>query len=499
MQGTGIRLFISGMLLATVGGNVQAEALQPDPAWQQGKLPNGFSWQVLTTPQRPNDRIELRLMVNAGSLAENAQQTGYARLLPRLALTHSDTLSASQLKSLWQQGMDDGRPKAPAVISYDYTLYRLSLPVGRPDLLRDALRWMANAGGRLAINPSTIHAATQTADPVASAPENSGSAWWHYRLKGSVLLAHDPGQSARLPVSGQQLQQFYQRWYTPDAMTLYVVGNVDGRGLNEQIVKTFSPLKGKRDMPPIVPTLSPLPPQPVSLMSGNGKEDSLKLIWDTPWQPIRDSGALNLYWRSDLAREALYMHVQQALQASKENSLKQANLRFDCNVHYQRAQCAIHIDTPSENLMPVMTFVAHELASLRNAGLGKEEFDALMARKTGELSTLFATYARTDTGILMSQRLRSQQNDVVDIAPEQYQKLRNEFLTQLSLPMLNQELHQQLSQNVILVLMQPEGEQEVNMKGLQETYDHIMAPGPQPASIDESKPEVTDIPPQSHN
>ncbi len=498
MQGTGIRLFMSGMLLATVGGNVQAEALQPDPAWQQGKLINGFSWQVLTTPQRPNDHIELRLMVNTGSLAENAQQTGYARLLPRLALTHSESFSAAQLESLWQQqGTGAGRAQAPAVISYDYTLYSLSLPNGRPDLLREALRWMANTGGHLTINPPTIHAAMQTADPVATAPADPGGAWWHYRLKGSVLLAHDPGQSVRLPVSGQQLQQFYQRWYTPDAMTLYVVGNVDSRGLNEQIVKTFSPLKGKRDMPSTMPTLLPLASQPVSLMSDNGKEDSLKLVWDTPWQPIRDSRALNLYWRSDLAREALYLHIQQALQTAKDGNLKQANLRFDCNVHYQRAQCAIHIDTAADNLMPAMTFVAHELANLRNAGLGKAEFDALMARKAGELSTLFATYARTDTGILMSQRLRSQQNDVVDIAPEQYQKLRNEFLTQLTLPMLNQELRTQLSQNAILILMQPKGEPEVNTKALQETYNHIMAPGPQPASIDESKPEVTDIPPQS--
>ena len=494
MQGTGIRLFLSGMLLATVGGNVQAEALQPDPAWQQGKLSNGFSWQVLTTPQRPNDRIELRLMVETGSLAENAQQTGFARLLPRLALTHSENFSAEQLKSLWQQGMDTERPQPPVVISYDYTLYSLSLPNNRPDLLKDALRWMSNTGGRLTINPMTLRTALQASDPVVTDPIDPGSAWWHYRLKGSLLLAHDPGQSARSPISAQQLQQFYQRWYTPDAMTLYVVGNVDGRSLNEQIVKTFTPLKGKRDTPSTLPTLSPMLAQPVSLMSQNAKEDSLKLVWDTAWQPIRDSRALNLYWRSDLAREALFLHVQQAL---KDSNLKQTNLRFDCNVHYQRAQCAIHMDTAAENLTPAMAFVAHELANLRNNGLSKQEFDALMARKTAELSTLFATYARTDTGILMSQRLRSQQNDVVDIAPEQYQKLRNEFLTRLSLPMLNQELRSQLSQDVTLVLMQPQGEPEINMKELQETYDQIMAPGPQPAAVDESKPEVTDIPPQS--
>ncbi|TKI07218.1 M16 family metallopeptidase [Martelella alba] len=494
MQGTGIRLLLSGILLATVGGNVQAEALQPDPAWQQGKLGNGFSWQVLTTPQRPNDRIELRLMVNTGTLAENPRQTGYARLLPRLALTRSENVDAEQITSFWRQGLGIEHPQPPAIISYDYTLYALSLPNNRADLLKDALRWLATTAGHMAINPMTLHAALQGQDPVITDPPDPSSAWWHYRLKGSMLLAHDPGQTVAAPVNAQQLQQFYQRWYTPDAMTLYVVGNVDARSLGEQIGKTFSSLKGKRDTPPAVPTLSPLPRRPVSLMSRNGKEDSLKLVWDGPWQPIRDSQSLNLYWRRDLAREALFLHIEQAL---KDNGLKQANLRFDCNVHYQRAQCAIHMDTVSDNLMPAMTLMAHELADLRNNGLSKQEFDTLMARKTAELSTLFATYARTDTGILMSQRLRSQQNDVVDIAPEQYQKLRNDFLSHLSLQMLNQELHAQISQDAALILMQPQGEPEVNMKALRESYDQIMAPGPQPAAVDESKPEATDAPPQS--
>lgn len=61
---------------------------------------------------------------------------------------------------------------------------------------------------------------------------------------------------------------------------------------------------------------------------------------------------------------------------------------------------------------------------MRDNGLSKEEFDALLAQKNDQLSKLFATYARTDTDVLMSQRLRSQQSGVVDIAPELYQKLR---------------------------------------------------------------------------
>ena len=68
MQGTKIRLLTGGLLMMAAAGYVQAEALQPDPAWQQGTLANGLQWQVLATPQRPSDRIEVRLFVNIGGV-----------------------------------------------------------------------------------------------------------------------------------------------------------------------------------------------------------------------------------------------------------------------------------------------------------------------------------------------------------------------------------------------------------------------------------------------
>ncbi|CNK53487.1 M16 family metallopeptidase [Yersinia aldovae] len=474
MQGTRIRLIVGGLLLVAASSNVQAEALQPDPAWQQGKLENGFSWQLLATPQRPSDRVELRLVVSTGSLSESTQQVGFAHLLPRLALMSSASFTPAQLQSLWQQGVDNERPLPPAITSYDFTLYSLSLPNNRPDLMKEALAWLSDTSGKLAVNEQTINAALNTAaDPIATFPQNIQEPWWRYRLKGSSLMGHDPGQPVAIPVDVEKLKQFYDQWYTPDAMTLYIVGNVDSRSISAQIGKTFSELKGKRTTPAPIAMLAPLPPQPVSLMSEQAAMDTLSLMWDTPWHPIQDSQALSRYWRSDLAREALFWHIQQVLEKGDQKNLK---LGFDCRVQYQRAQCAIHLNTPTENLTSGMNFVARELVNLRTNGLSQAEFDALMVQKNDQLSKLFATYARTDTDILMSQRLRSQQSGVVDIAPEQYQKLRQAFLSGLTLAELNQELKQQLSQDTTLILTQPKGEPEVNVKALQDAYNAIMTP-----------------------
>ncbi|EHT7758371.1 M16 family metallopeptidase [Escherichia coli] len=496
MQGTKIRLLAGGLLMMATAGYVQADALQPDPAWQQGTLSNGLQWQVLTTPQRPSDRVEIRLLVNTGSLAESTQQSGYSHAIPRIALTQSGGLDAAQARSLWQQGIDPKRPMPPVIVSYGTTLFNLSLPNNRNDLLKEALSYLANATGKLTITPETINHALQSQDMVATWPADTKEGWWRYRLKGSTLLGHDPADPLKQPVEAEKIKDFYQKWYTPDAMTLLVVGNVDARSVVDQINKTFGELKGKRETPAPVPTLSPLRAEAVSIMTDAVRQDRLSIMWDTPWQPIRESAALLRYWRADLAREALFWHVQQALSASNS---KDIGLGFDCRVLYLRAQCAINIESPNDKLNSNLNLVARELAKVRDKGLPEEEFNALVAQKKLELQKLFAAYARADTDILMGQRMRSLQNQVVDIAPEQYQKLRQDFLNSLTVEMLNQDLRQQLSNDMALILLQPKGEPEFNMKALQAAWDQIMAPSTAAATTsvatDDVHPEVTDIPP----
>ncbi|HAT2611698.1 TPA: insulinase family protein [Kluyvera intermedia] len=496
MQGTKIRLLTGGLLMMAAVGYVQADALQPDPAWQQGTLANGLQWQVLATPQRPSDRIEVRLSINTGSLTESTQQSGFSHFLPRIALTQSGSLQPAQVRSLWQQGIDPKRPLPPALVSYEYTMFNLSLPNNRNDLLKEALVWLSDSTGRLTITPETINHALASEDMVATWPGNTKDNWWRYRLKGSSLLGHDPAEPLKQPLEAKQLQAFHQKWYTPDAMTLIVVGNVDSRAVAEQINKAFGDLKGKRETPAPMPTLSPLPRQPVSIMTDSVRQDRLSIMWDTAWQPIRESAALQRYWRADLAREALFWHVQQYL---AKTNVKDIGLSFDCRVLFQRAQCAINLDSPNDKLNSNLDIVARELAKVRDRGLPEEEFDALVAQKNLELQKLFATYARTDTDILISQRMRSLQNQVVDIAPEQYQKLRQNFLSSLTKDMLNQDLRQQLSQDMALVLLQPKGEPEYNMKDLQASWEELMSSGEQnaaPANVDDAHQDVSDIPPQ---
>ena len=92
-----------------------------------------------------------------------------------------------------------------------------------------------------------------------------------------------------------------------------------------------------------------------------GEVDAIRgrLYTDTPWQPIRESAALLRYWRADLAREALFWHVQQALSASNS---KDIGLGFDCRVRSLRAHCAINISSPNDTLDRNLNLLSPELA-----------------------------------------------------------------------------------------------------------------------------------------
>ncbi|KLU15040.1 MULTISPECIES: insulinase family protein [Xenorhabdus] len=471
-----IGYLIGGAILVTTC-LAQAETLQPDPAWQQGKLENGFSWQILQTPQRPNDRVQLRLLVKTGSLSEKTQQRGYTSLIPKIVLSSSKDLSSQKLENLWHNAIDTKNLFPPAIVSYDFTLYSLSLPNNRPDLLQDALIWLSDIAGGAVFTPETLAQAIKGDEHlVTTFPSDIQDPVWRMRLQGSTLIDHDPGMSISVPVDVKKVENFYHQWYTPDAITLYIAGHVDNRLLSERINRIFASLAGKRQTPVPVSTLLPLRAATIGIVSDKAEQDRLSLIWNLNWLPINNSETLIQYWLNDLTREALYRYLQSGLK-DKQDDMK---LGLDCRVLYQRANCSLNLDSSADKLMKSTLYLASQLSTLREHGLPQEQFDELYAQKKSQLQQLFAMYARTDTDVLINQRLLSQQNNVIDIAPEQFQRLRQAFLSSLTPQILNKRLKEMLSQEISFILVQPKGEATMDVNQIKNSFNQIMRPGPLP-------------------
>lgn len=474
MQGVLTRIFLGSVMLSAVTCQVQAEALQPDPAWQEGRLTNGFQWQILQTPQRPNDRIQLRLLVNTGSLSEKNNETGFSTLISKLNVLENKGLTPEKRNNLWKNAVDPDYPLPPMIVSYDFTVYNLSLPNNQPELLKEAFALLSDVAKPAEYTEDAVRNAVQSPLSVATFPANIDDPIWRSRLEGSNLKGHKPGSVLNKSVNTKELSEYQQRWYTPDVMTLYIAGNVDNRVLTENINQAFSPLSGKRSAPVPVPVLADLKPETLYVQEPMRENDRISLIWDLDWSPVKDSETLNQYWLSDLAREVIFVHLGRSLEHRKEKDNTQLNI--DCRVQYQRASCSLNIDTPTANIPALASWVSEELGQLRNKGISDELYQELQQEKQTQLTQLFARYAKTSTALLINQRLLSQQSNIIDIPPEQYQRLRQAFLAGLTKDTLNQALSKILSEDIAFVLTQSGDAPTVNLGELRIQFEKHVHP-----------------------
>lgn len=467
---------LGGLMFLAVGASAQAEPLRADPAWQVGKLDNGFKWQILATPHRPTDNVEVRLEINAGALQESIPQVGFSYLLPRLATVSTPHFSHEGLEALLPQITPAAGAKPLVEVSYDYTRYSLSFPTNRPELLKEAFSWLSDAVNKPSATDEQVQSVrADWLSPKLALPQGMSEPWWRYRIKNSPLVDRDPGHPIAESATAEQLGEFYDKWYTPDAMTLYVVGNVDRRLLAEQINRAFGGLAGKREVPATIAVLSALPPEPVNFLSTEVEKDRLTLVWDEPWHPVVASATLERQWLNNMAQELISLRLNQRLAKS---GLKGVSLDFNCQILYQRNACKIAIDSPLAGLKSSLKYVGTEIAKLSAEGATEAEYNALLAEKKDRLSQLMVTYAKTDTATIMDQRLQIEKSGSVGVSPELYMQLRQAFLDGLTLQALNAHIHQRLTVKPTLVLRQPTGESEENVKALAEMFEGIASPAP---------------------
>ena len=109
-------------------------ALPFDPLTEVGELENGLRWYIRSN-QEPENRAELRLVLNAGSLLEDDDQQGLAHFVEHMAFNGSENFESNELIDYMERiGMEFG-PEVNAYTSFDETVYMLDLPNMAPDTL----------------------------------------------------------------------------------------------------------------------------------------------------------------------------------------------------------------------------------------------------------------------------------------------------------------------------------------------------------------------------
>ena len=236
----------------------EASDIPVDPRVRFAALDNGLrvAWALNAEPDK---RCYVRLHVDVGSLAEAEAERGLAHFLEHMAFNGSQNFPAGTLIEWFQgHGMSFGAD-TNAHTSFSETVYKLDLPEADAETLREGLAVLRDFAGGLLLAGDEIDAEKGVIDGEERERDSPGMRLFERELELAFAGTRLP---ERLPIGAREARSafdetlvrgFYERWYRPDAMTLVIVGDLEGLDPMPLVEEAFADLRAPA---------TPLPEEP---------------------------------------------------------------------------------------------------------------------------------------------------------------------------------------------------------------------------------------------
>src|SRR5213596_2830726 len=154
-----LALALVSCLTATRSQVARAQALTDampiDPQITMGKFANGLRYYIRAN-KKPEKRAELRLVVKAGSILEDADQQGMAHLVEHMAFNGTKHFPKNEIISFMESlGMRFGAD-VNAYTSFDETVYMLTVPTDKPEVMDKSLLILEDWARGVAFEPAEV-------------------------------------------------------------------------------------------------------------------------------------------------------------------------------------------------------------------------------------------------------------------------------------------------------------------------------------------------------
>ena len=250
-----------------------SDPIPPDPAVNTGTLANGLTYFIHENDE-PENRAELRLVVNAGSILEDDDQLGLAHFVEHMAFNGTENFEKQELVTYLESiGMRFGAD-LNAYTGFDETVYMLQVPMDDPEVLATAFQILMDWAGGVLFDPEEVDAERGVVIEEWRGDRGGAARVWEDQLP---LIFSGSRYAERLPIGDpdilanappERLRSFYDDWYRPDLMAVIAVGDFDGDAIEAMIRENFGDLQGPADPRPrtepyeaadLVPLLAEIP------------------------------------------------------------------------------------------------------------------------------------------------------------------------------------------------------------------------------------------------
>ncbi|MGH2664458.1 M16 family metallopeptidase [Flavobacterium sp.] len=221
-----------------------SNAIPFDASVKTGKLKNGLTYYIRKNA-KPENKVDLRLVINAGSILEDDDQQGLAHFMEHMNFNGTKRFPKNKLVDYLQSiGVKFGQ-HLNAYTSFDETVYFLPIPSDSPEKLENGFNiiedWAFNAN----LTPEEID-------------KERGVVLEEYRLglgadkrmsdKYMPKVLYNSHYADRLPIGKKEILEkfkydkiikFYKDWYRPDLMSVIVVGDINVAEMEKKIQEHF--------------------------------------------------------------------------------------------------------------------------------------------------------------------------------------------------------------------------------------------------------------------
>ena len=418
--------------------------LTPDPAIIFGILPNGIRYALMEN-HTPKDRVSMHLMIQAGSLNETDSERGIAHFLEHMVFNGSTHFKPGEIVKYFQTiGMDFG-PDANAHTGFEETVYDLNLPSADTKSIADALMVLNDFATGALLLPSEVN--RERSVILAEKRTRDSSA---FRTLQSTLNFEFPNVliSKRLPIgeesdlirmSHDDLKRFYETWYSPDRMTLIMVGAFEPQTVIPLINAQFSGLE-PRQSAAVLPDFGILDHQGLKSFyhyeSESGKTTvSIGIV--EPILPVKDSFD---QIKSRLHEKLANQIIQNRLDAKLgKTGTPFTSAEIGSEILLNRFRYAeINAATDPENWESSLTLIEQNLRGALENGFSASETDRVRKDFLTMLDNqVQKTSTRNSTDIAKTIMDQTGDNRVI-LSPEQQKNLLEPVLLELTPDILHQ-------------------------------------------------------------
>ena len=225
-----------------------SQPIPVDPNVKVGKLPNGLTYYIQKNP-KPEKKMELRLVVNAGSILEDPEQRGLAHFMEHMNFNGSKHFPKNELVDYLQKvGVKFGAD-LNAYTSFDETVYMLPISSDDPDIVEKGFTVLEDWAGNNLLDKTEIDkergVVLEESRLSKGAQERMLRQYFPKLFNGSKYAERLPiGKDSILKTfNPPSLERFYKQWYRPDLMAVVVVGDIDPAEAEKKIKAHFSGFK----------------------------------------------------------------------------------------------------------------------------------------------------------------------------------------------------------------------------------------------------------------